>query len=165
MTHPMPTASPDVERPERGPAAAGRPAGLCLIVHDDMEFRLRLAGLVRKALPALDADSVDRAAFARMTPQRIGAYVAVLLIVEFSTQAVATDSLANLVRLRNMAPLLPILVFARGGDERSAARSVKLGASDYWPIHAVKIGELGEALQQIAEPARTEGTAVTAAVD
>ena len=116
MTHPMPTASADVERRERGPSAAGRVAGLCLIVHDDMEFRLRLAALVRKALPALDADSVDRAALARMTAARIGAYVAVFLIVEFSPQAVAADPLANLVRLRNMAPLLPILIFARGGD-------------------------------------------------
>jgi eukaryotic-like serine/threonine-protein kinase len=158
MTHPMPTASAEVERRERGPAAGGRAAGLCLIVHDDMEIRLRLAALVRKALPALDADSVDRAAFARMTPQRIGAYVAVLLIVEFSPKA-AADPLANLVRLRGMAPLLPILVFARGGDERSAARSVKLGASDYWPIHAVNVDELGLALGALTEQPRVDEAA------
>jgi tRNA A-37 threonylcarbamoyl transferase component Bud32 len=158
MNHPVPTASAEVERRERGPAAAGRAAGLCLIVHDDMEIRLRLAALVRKALPALDADSVDRAAFARMTPQRIGAYVAVLLIVEFSPKT-AADPLANLVRLRSTAPLLPILVFARGGDERSAARSVKLGASDYWPIHAVNVEELGLALGALIEPPRVDEAA------
>ncbi len=150
MTHPMPTASADVER---------RDKGLCLIVHDDMEFRLRLAALVRKALPALDADSTDRAAFARMTAERIGAYVAVLLIVEFGPQAGAADPLANLVRLRKMVPLLPILVFARGGDERCAARSVKLGATDYWPIHAVNVDELGLALGTLIEQPRVDEAA------
>src|SRR5450432_194972 len=135
MTHPVATASAGMERRERSPAAASRAAGsrrgVCLIVHDDMELRLRLAALVRKALPSLDADSADRAAFAGMTPQRIGAYLAVLLIVEFNPPANAADPLAILVRLGDLAPLLPVLVFARGGDERSAARSVKLGASDY----------------------------------
>jgi len=140
-------------------------AGLCLIVHDDMELRLRLASLVRKALPVLDADSVDRAAFARMKAERIGDYVAVLLIVEFSPQANAADSLAILVRLRNMAPLLPILVFARGGDERSAARSVKAGASDYWPIHAVNVDELGLALKSLIEPPRVDEAAKPKSVD
>jgi serine/threonine protein kinase len=130
-----------------------------------MELRLRLAALVRKALPALDADSVDRAAFARMTPQRIGAYVAVLLIVEFHPQAVAADPLAILVGLRDLAPSLPILVFARGGDERSAARSVKLGASDYWPIHAVKVEELGEALRPLIEHPRAGEAAKAKSVD
>jgi serine/threonine-protein kinase PpkA len=130
-----------------------------------MELRLRLAALVRKALPALDADSVDRAAFARMNADRISAYVAVLLIVEFTPQAVAADPLANLVRLHNLAPLLPVLVFARGGDERSAARSVKLGASDYWPIHAVKVDELGLALRSLTPHSRVDEAAKPKSVD
>ncbi len=159
MTHPIATASADEERRERSAAAAGRAAaGLCLIVHDDMEIRLRLAALVRKALPSLNADSVDCAAFAKMSAERIGSYVAVLLIVEFSLPA--DEPLANLVRLRNLAPLLPILVFARGGDERSAARSVKMGASDYWPIHAVKVEELGLALSSLTVNSRGGGAAV-----
>ncbi len=164
MTYPTAAASAEVERRERGAAAAGRTAGLCLIVDDDLELRLRLAALVRKALPALDADTVDRTAFARMSVDRIGAYVAVLLIIEFGPQAIAADPLANLVQLRSLAPLLPILVFARGGDERSAARSVKLGASDYWPIHAVKLDELGLALSSLIQPPRT-GEAPKAAID
>jgi tRNA A-37 threonylcarbamoyl transferase component Bud32 len=169
MTHPTATATATatavVERRERSPAAAGRAAGLCLVVHDDMELRLRLAALVRKALPALDADSVDRTAFAAMNADRIGAYVAVLLIVEFSLQAVGVDPLANLVRLRNLAPLLPILVFARGGDERNAARSVKLGASDYWPIHSVKVDELTLALSSLIEYPRVGEAAKSKPVD
>ena len=169
MTHPIAAASAEVARHERGPAAAGRAAGsrrgVCLIVHDDMELRLRLAALVRKALPALDADSVDREAFARMNAERIGAYLAILLIIEFSPQAGATDPLGILVRLRKMAPLLPILVFARGGDERSAARSVRLGASDYWPIHFVNVDELGLALRSLIEHPRLGEAAKSKPVD
>jgi tRNA A-37 threonylcarbamoyl transferase component Bud32 len=165
MTHPTANASAVVDRRERSPAAAGRAAGLCLVVHDDMEIRLRLAALVRKALPALDSDGVGSAAFAAMSIDRIGGYVAVLLIVEFSPQAVAADPLANLVRLRKLAPLLPILVFARGGDERNAARSVKLGASDYWPIHAVKVEELGQALSSLIEHPRVGEAAKSKPVD
>jgi serine/threonine-protein kinase PpkA len=155
MTPPIATVSSDAERRERAPAAAGRATGLCLIVHDDMELRLRLAALVRKAMPALDADSADRTAFARMNAERITAYAAILLIVEFSPAAAdAADPLAILVRVRELAPLLPILVFARGGDERAAARSVRLGASDYWPIHAVKVEELGGVLRSLIEHPR-----------
>jgi len=58
-----------------------------------------------------------------------------------------------------MAPLLPILVFARGGDERCAARSVKLGATDYWPIHAVNVDELGLALGALIEQPRVDEAA------
>jgi tRNA A-37 threonylcarbamoyl transferase component Bud32 len=170
MTQLKSTASAEVKRREIGPAAAGRPAGLCLIVNDDMELRLRLAALVRKALPALDSDSLDRAAFARMSAERISAYAAVLLIVEFTPQpnvpqANAADPLASLVRLRNMAPLLPILIFARGGDERNAARSVKLGASDYWPIHAVNVDELGLALRSLTLHPRVDEAANSKSVD
>ena len=165
MTHPTPTASAGADRRDRSPAAAGRAAGLCLIVHDDMELRLRLASLVRKALPTLDADSVDRSAFAAMNADRIGAYVAVFLIVEFNLPPNTADPLANLVRLRKLAPLLPILVFARGGDERNAARSVKLGASEYWPIHAVDVDELGQALRSLIEQPRVDEAARPKSVD
>jgi serine/threonine-protein kinase PpkA len=169
MTQPVATAAAGAEGRERSALTAGRASGsrrgVCLIVHDDMELRLRLAALVRKALPTLDANSVDRAAFAKMSAEKIGAHVAVLLIVEFSPPAVSADGLAMLVRLRNMAPLLPILVFARGGDERSAARSVKLGASDYWPIHAVDVEELGSALKALIPPPRASEEAKPKSVD
>jgi serine/threonine-protein kinase PpkA len=69
------------------------------------------------------------------------------------------------VRLRKLAPLLPILVFARCGDERNAARSVKLGASDYWPIHAVKVDELGLALKSLIEPPRVDDAVKPKPVD
>jgi serine/threonine-protein kinase PpkA len=77
------------------------------------------------------------------------------------------DPLVRLARTRGQAPSLPIFVFARGGDERNAARTIKLGANDYWPIHAVKIGELTEVMRPIAEPAPPAAAAapVAAPVD
>ncbi|MDP9008051.1 MAG: protein kinase [Pseudomonadota bacterium] len=136
------------------PAAGERSRGtvLCLIVHDELELRLRLAGLVRRAMPKIDADTVTRAGFDAISIERLRAYVAVMFIVEFSPPDAASGSLASLKRLHEQAPNLPIFVFARGGNERSAARAMKLGASDYWPIHSVIVGELCSALQPLLEP-------------
>jgi serine/threonine-protein kinase PpkA len=147
------------------PTAAERSRGtvLCLIVHDELELRLRLAGLVRRAMPKIDADTVTRAGFDAMSTERLSAYVAVMFIVEFSPPDAAAGSLAALKRLHEQAPNLPIFVFARGGNERSAARAMKLGASDYWPIHSVIVGELCGALQPLIEQAQTPAAASTAA--
>src|SRR5277367_3115677 len=138
---------------------------LCLIVHDELELRLRLAGLVRRAMPKIDADTVTRAGFDAISSERLGAYVAVMFIIEFSPPEAAAASLASLKRLHEQAPQLPIFVFARGGNERSAARAMKLGASDYWPIHSVIVGELCSALQPLIEPPQAAGAAATAAHD
>jgi tRNA A-37 threonylcarbamoyl transferase component Bud32 len=154
------------DRRESSIATPKRGAGRCLVVHDDLELRLRLASLVRRAVPTLDADCIAGASFDALTQERIATYVALFLIVEFGPRDNAVDPLARLERARGQAPRLPIFVFARGGDERNAARTIKLGANDYWPIHSVKIGELGEVLQRLAEPARAgSGAAVSAAVD
>jgi serine/threonine-protein kinase PpkA len=150
------------------PAAGERNRGtvLCLIVHDELELRLRLAGLVRRAMPKIDADTVTRAGFDAISIERLRAYVAVMFIVEFTPPEAAAGSLASLKRLHEQAPSLPIFVFARGGNERSAARAMKLGASDYWPIHSVIVGELCGALQPLLEPpAAAGGGASSAAAD
>ena len=141
----------------------GRGTVLCLIVHDELELRLRLAGLVRRAMPKIDADTVTRAGFDAIATERLRAYVAVMFIVEFSPPDAATGSLASLKRLQEQVPNLPIFVFARGGNERSAARAMKLGASDYWPIHSVIVSELHGALQPLLEPA--EAAAANTAAD
>jgi tRNA A-37 threonylcarbamoyl transferase component Bud32 len=141
------------ERREPTIAASKRPAGRCLVVHNDLELRLRLAALVRRAVPKLDADCVSCASFDALPAERLGAYVALMLIVEFSLRDSTVDPLARLMRARELAPQLPIFVFARGGDERNAARTIKLGANDYWPIHSVIIGEVGAVLQPLMEPA------------
>ena|SRR5476651_1383892 len=110
------------------PAGVDRSRGtvLCLIVHDELELRLRLAGLVRRAMPKIDADTVTRAGFEAISVERLRAYVAVMFIIEFSPPEAATGSLAALRRLHELAPNLPIFVFARGGNERAAARAMRL---------------------------------------
>ncbi len=135
---------------------AERPTSLCLVVHDELELRLRLAGLLRRASPKLDADTVTRAGFDAISVERLRAYSAVMLIMEFSPPEAAAGPLASLARLHEQLPELPIFVFARGGDERSAARAMKLGAADYWPIHAVIVAELASALQPVVEPPQAD---------
>src|SRR5580692_6393476 len=101
------------ERREPTIAASKRPAGRCLVVHNDLELRLRLAALVRRAVPKLDADCVSCASFDALPAERLGAYVALMLIVEFSLRDSTVDPLARLMRARELAPQLPIFVFAR----------------------------------------------------
>src|ERR1700733_976829 len=159
----MNNPSPMTERREPTISAPilKRASGRCLVVHDDLELRLRLAALVRRAIPKMDADCLSTASFDALAPDRVSGYLALLLIVEFSLRDDAADPLARLVRARGQAPQMPIFVFARGGDERNAARTIKLGANDYWPIHAVKIGELTEVLRPLAEPVRDAAAAST----
>jgi DNA-binding NarL/FixJ family response regulator len=149
---PPASAVPIVAAPDRARIAATRPTSLCLVVHDELELRLRLAGLLRRASPKLDADTVTRAGFDAISVERLRAYIAVVLIIEFSPPEAAADPLSCLARLHGQLPELPIFVFARGGNERSAARAMKLGATDYWPIHSVIVAELASALQPIVEP-------------
>jgi len=133
-----------------------------LVVHDELELRLRLAGLVRRAMPKMDADTVTRAGFDAISAERLRAYVAVMFIIEFTPPEAAATALASLSRLHSQIPSLPIFVFARGGNERCAARAMKLGASDYWPIHSVVVGELCSALQPLVQPQPAVPATVTA---
>jgi tRNA A-37 threonylcarbamoyl transferase component Bud32 len=158
MNHPAPSTDSREPALVTGKRAAAR----CLVVHDDLELRLRLASLTRRAVPKLDADCISGAAFDALPPERMAGYAALLLIVEFSLRDSTADPLARLVRSRSQAPYLPIFVFARGGDERNAARTMKLGANDYWPVHSVKIGELSAVLQPLFEPASASTASVAA---
>ena len=156
-----------VSTEKREPPAAQPKRGTvrCMVVHDDLELRLRLAAVVRRASPTFDADCITGASFDALAEERIAGYAALFLIVEFSLRDTVADPLTRLARARACAPRLPIFIFARGGDERNAARSIKLGADDYWPIHAVKLGELGESLQRLVESAHSSGTTTVAALD
>src|SRR5580704_17188849 len=153
--------------PEREPTIASpkRRDGRCLVVHDDLELRLRLGTLVRRAIPTLDADCISSASFDALTPERIATYVALFLIVEFNLRDSVVDPLARLARSREQAPRLPIFIFARGGDERNAARTIKLGANDYWPIHSVKSGEVGAVLQPLLGAAGAGESAASGPTD
>ncbi|MGA2709921.1 MAG: serine/threonine-protein kinase [Steroidobacteraceae bacterium] len=131
-----------------------RATQLCLVVHDDLELRLKLASLVRRSAVKLDADTINQEGFDALSAERLRSYAAVLLIVEFMRRGGGHDPLAGVTRLHAQAPQLPIFVFARHGDERWAARAIKAGAADYWPIHAVNVGEFTSALQPLLAPIR-----------
>lgn len=135
----------------RKQAAVTTSARLCLVVHDDLELRLRLAGLVRRAAASLDADSLPSAALENLSAEQLRSYVAVMLVVEFMQRGSEGDPLGVVTRLRARVPLLPIFVFARHGNERCAARAMKAGAADYWPIHAVDVNELAASLRPLLE--------------
>jgi DNA-binding NtrC family response regulator len=157
-------SNPAGARGDSNSTAPDRNINLCMVVHDDLDLRLRLAALVQRATPKLNSDSVSWSAFDALTPQRIGAYVAVLFILEFRLPQ-GVDRLAHVARLHSHAPRLPIFVFGRGGDERTAARSMKSGAMDYWPIHSVKITELSSALTPLLQPAPTAlGTSIPSTI-
>jgi ActR/RegA family two-component response regulator/predicted Ser/Thr protein kinase len=134
------------------PLAANGYTGLCLVVHDDLELRLRLAGLVRRAVPALDAHCVGGAGLENLSLDQLRSYCAVLIIVEFMQKNAGSDPLTAVARLRARVPLMPIFLFARHGNERFAARAMKAGAVDYWPIHSVDVAELAAALQPYVQP-------------
>src|SRR5580658_5616472 len=95
-----------------------------------------------------------------LSAEQLRSYVAVMVVVEFMQRGSEGDPLGVVTRLHARAPLLPLFVFARQGDERCAARAMKAGAADYWPIHAVDVNELAAALRPLAEP--PEGAAVAA---
>jgi tRNA A-37 threonylcarbamoyl transferase component Bud32 len=161
MTETMNKPAVIADRRESPTAILKRPSARCLVVHDDLELRLRLGALVRRAVPTLDADCQSGASFDALSAERLAGYVAVLLIVEFSLRDSTVDPLARLARSRELAPRLPTFVFARGGDERNAARTIKMGAIDYWPIHSVKMGELGAVLLPLVEAANGSAVAAT----
>lgn len=164
----MNSLAPDSLKLDVAPTLAASPtprsAPLCLVVHDELDLRLKLAGLVRRAAPRLDANTLSVSALEALSLEQLRRYVAVLIIVECMPRDADTQPLAVIARLRARVARMPIFVFARHGDERWAARSIKAGATDYWPIHSVDLGEFGAALQPLlkaderAAAARPEGS-------
>ena len=146
-----PSTNTAVTRDDAPVTPSSRAGGLCLVVHDDLDLRLRLADLVRRAAEKLDADTVSGSGLDNLSIDQLRSYVAVLLIVEFMQRG-QSDPLAVVARLRARVPRMPIFVFARHGDERWAARAIKSGAADYWPIHSVDLAEFAAALQSLLKP-------------
>lgn len=136
--------SPSADLPRQA-AARGTPG---LIVHDDLELRLKVADLLRRAGASQRFDSATQSVFDAMPIDDVRRHAALFLVLEFSGAAQAS-SLLTLSRMHDQAPRLPIFVIARGGDERSAVRAIKAGASDYWPIHSIELEEISAALRAV----------------
>ena len=134
----MPNPDNQLDEPDYEPAAPSarvRPAPI-LIVHDELNIRLKLATLLRRANPSADSDGIASGAYAQMRPETLRAYRSVVFFLQFSDSEPRATTLLPVARLRDQAPRMLIFVIARGGDERTAVRAVKMGASDYWPAHA-----------------------------
>jgi ActR/RegA family two-component response regulator len=143
----MPTADSQPSEPQReAPRAAVRPAQI-LIVNDDLEIRLKMAALLRRAEPSADSDGLGTAAYAALSTDALRRYRAVFFFLQFAGGAPLAETLLPVARLRDQSPRALIFVIARGGDERTAVRAVKMGATDYWPAHAIDVRDLAEAIK------------------
>ncbi len=129
--------------------AAGASLVPGLIVHDDLDIRLKVADLLRKAGTQRRFDSSSLKAFQALGSVQMRQYSALFFILEFGEASGGADSLLLLTRLHDQLPRLPLFVIARGGDERCAVRALKAGATDYWPIHSISLPELAGALREI----------------
>ena len=139
---PTPDKAASIEPRRNAGAAPG------LIVHDDLELRLKVADLLRRAGASQRFDSATRSAFEAIPIDELQRYATLFLVLEFSGDS-GSDPLVTLSRLHDQAPRLPVFVIARGGNERHAVRAIKAGAADYWPIHAVDLTEVTSALRAV----------------
>ncbi len=131
------------------PVARVRPAQV-LIIHDDLDIRLKLAELLRRADPAADSDGVSTGGYAQMRPEALRGYRSVVFFLQFTQAEPSATTLLPVARLRDQLPRMPIFVIARGGNERTAVRAVKMGATEYWPAHAIEVQDLADALRPLS---------------
>ena len=150
MTNAELRSAPDSGRQEQLPVADAADArARVLIVHDDLEIRLKLSGLVRRANADVDADGSSMSAYAAMAADRLRQFTAVFFFLEFAAADSSAATLLPVARLRDQISRVPIFVVARGGDERTAVRAIKMGATDYWPAHSIDIKDLAETLRPL----------------
>jgi DNA-binding NarL/FixJ family response regulator len=147
----MSTASTASPRTGDGAGSAMAPG---LIVHNDLDIRLKVGDLLRKAGTQRRFDSTSLTAFQALAVDEVRGYAALFFVLEFGDASAGADSLLALSRLRDQIPQLPIFVIARSGDERCAVRALKAGATDYWPIHSVALPELAGALREVDAASR-----------
>src|SRR6202022_2320741 len=113
------TASP------RTSDAAGNAMAPGLIVHNDLDIRLKVGDLLRKAGTQRRFDSTSLTAFHALAVDEGREYALLFFVREFGDASAGADSLLALTRLRDQIPRLPIFVIARSGDERCAVRALK----------------------------------------
>src|SRR5258708_7336586 len=116
----MSTASTASPRTGDGAGSAMAPG---LIVHNDLDIRLKVGELLRKAGTQRRFDSTSLTAFQALAVDEVRGYAALFFVLEFGDASAGADSLLALSRLRDQIPQLPIFVIARSGDERCAVRA------------------------------------------
>jgi ActR/RegA family two-component response regulator len=107
-----------------------------LIIDDDARYGAWLTAHVGAVLPDAHVEFIDIPEFER---RRAGVqyrdWDALLLAMNFgaSVDDASAEGLGWLRRLRDQTMLPPIIAIAAGGNELTAVRAIRLGASDYLP--------------------------------
>jgi len=117
-----------------------------LVVNDDAAIRLKLADLLAAQYPDGRIDTCSETAAAAIGPV-VRDYRGVLVVVDFAPAVPAGDPLAIVQQVRSATGTGAVVVIGRNGDERSAIRALRAGASDYWPLHNVDAAALIEGLR------------------
>ncbi len=109
-----------------------------LIIDDDARYGAWLTAHVGAVLPDADIEFIDIPEFERRRASvQFRDWDALLLAMHFgaSIDDASAEGLGWLRRLRDETQLPPIIAIASGGNELTAVRSIRLGATDYLPKH------------------------------
>jgi eukaryotic-like serine/threonine-protein kinase len=104
----------------------------------------------------------DAAAAARLVQERPP--VAVILQVDFATEALATGGLDHLAQMLRVQPDLHGIVLAENGSELSAVRAMKSGAKDYLPLARITRDSLLKAVGEARDKQRAAASVAEALI-
>ena len=121
-----------------------------LIIDDDARYGAWLTAHVGAVLPDAQVEFIDVREFERRRERvQFRDWDALLLAMNFgeSVDDATADGLGWLRRLRDQTLLPPIIAIASGGNELTAVRAIRLGASDYLPKHLLTPARLGTSIK------------------
>ncbi len=121
-----------------------------MIIDDDARYGAWLTAHVGAVLPEAQVEFVDIPEFERRRDTvRFQDWDVLLLAMNFGSnpEDVAAEGLGWLRRLRDQTLLPPVIAIAAGGNELTAVRAIRLGASDYLPKHLLTPTRLNTAIK------------------
>jgi len=121
-----------------------------MIIDDDARYGAWLTAHVGAVLPDAQVEFVDIPEFERRRDTvRFQDWDVLLLAMNFgnSPEDSAAEGLGWLRRLRDQTLLPPVIAIAAGGNELTAVRAIRLGASDYLPKHLLTPTRLSTAIK------------------
>lgn len=121
-----------------------------LIIDDDARYGAWLTAHVGAVLPDANIEFIDIPEFERRrTRVQFRDWDVLLLAMSFgqSVDDARAEGLGWLRRLRDETQLPPIIAIASGGNELTAVRAIRLGASDYLPKHLLTPARLSTAIK------------------
>jgi len=121
-----------------------------MIIDDDARYGAWLTAHVGAVLPEAQVEFVDIPEFEqRRGTVRFQDWDVLLLAMNFgnSPEDTAAEGLVWLRRLRDQTLLPPVIAIAAGGNELTAVRAIRLGASDYLPKHLLTPSRLNTAIK------------------